>query len=173
MAETKANEREFQSQVITWIKKQIEGGGQPFKNATSDSSLYGLETVRFPDVLITLDEACQQPFCGWELKTPATDIQDKELLKDAVEKAQALKAKYFVTWNIQTAIIWRTPEGTRTTVSEGDRKQEFGPDSRITSVDDIREPPKALLLEDIWVVLLVNIMMMKKYKIVYPILLIN
>jgi hypothetical protein len=41
MAKTKANEREFQGQVIAWIKRQIGQGGLPFKNATNDSSLYG------------------------------------------------------------------------------------------------------------------------------------
>ncbi|HIJ51768.1 MAG TPA: N-6 DNA methylase [Planctomycetes bacterium] len=147
MAKTKANEPEFQSQVISWIKEQISHGGLPFENATGDSSLYGLETVRFPDVLLTLDFACQRPFCGWELKTPTTDVRDAKLLKDAVEKAQTLKAKYFVTWNMQTAIIWRTPAKTRTTVKEKDKVREFGPDARIQSVDDIRDLQKSLLLQ--------------------------
>jgi hypothetical protein len=149
MAKTKANEREFQGQAIAWIKKQIEQGGLSFKNATNDSSLYGLSTVRFPDVLVTLDFECQQPFCGWELKTPATDVRDKKLLKDAIEKAQTLGAKYFVTWNMQTAIIWRTPPGTRVIANENDKVREFGPVHRITSVNDIREPVGALLLEDL------------------------
>src|SRR4030042_4610245 len=102
MVETGANEREFQGKVIHWILEQISHGGLPFKNATNDSSLYGLETTRFPDVLLTLDFECKQSFCGWELKTPETDARDNKLLKDAVEKAQAINAKYFVTWNMQT-----------------------------------------------------------------------
>ncbi len=147
MAKTKATEREFQGKVIAWILKQIEHGGLPFENATNDSSLYDLPTVRFPDVLLCLDFACQRPFCGWELKTPKTDVRDKKLLKDAVEKAQTLNAKYFVTWNMQTAIIWRTPEKTRKVIKESDMVREFDPDNRITSVGDIREAQKALLLE--------------------------
>ena len=149
MAKTKATEAEFQSQVIAWIKEQISHGGLPFENATGDSSLYGLETVRFPDVLLTLDFACQRPFCGWELKTPTTDVRDAKLLKDAVEKAQTLPAKYFVTWNMQTAIIWRTPPKIRKTVKEKDKVREFGPDARIQSVDDIRDPQKSLLMESV------------------------
>jgi len=154
MAKTKANEREFQGQVIAWIKKQIEQGGLPFGNATNDSSLYGLPTVKFPDVLLTLDFECQNPFCGWELKTPKTDIRDKELLKDGVRKAQTLKAKYFVTWNMQTAIIWRTPEGTRATVNENDNVREFPSLYQITDVNDVREPVKSLLLESLCMQLL-------------------
>ena len=149
MAKTKANEREFQGQVVGWIKKQIEHGSLPFENATSDSSLYSLSEVTFPDVLITLDFACQKPFCGWELKTPDTNVRDATLLKKAVKKAHTLDAKYFVTWNMQTAIIWRTPEGTRAIVDENDKKQEFGPLYGITTVDDIRDSQKALLLEDV------------------------
>ena len=148
MAKTKANEREFQGQVISWIKTQISHGGLPFENATNDSSLYGLSKVKFPDVLITLDFEGKEPFCGWELKTPTTDVRDKELLKNAVEKAQTLGAKHFVTWNMQTAIIWRTPEGTRATVAEKDNIREFGPNWRITTVEDVRDAEKALLLEN-------------------------
>jgi len=149
MAKTKATEPEFQGEVLVWIKRQIEQGALPFENATIDSSLYDLPTVRFPDVLLTLDEICQQPFCGWELKTPTTDVRDAKLLKDAVEKAQTLPAKYFVTWNMQTAIIWRTPPKIRKTVKEKDKVREFGPDARIQSVDDIRDPQKSLLMESV------------------------
>jgi hypothetical protein len=149
MAKTKATEREFQGQVISWIKQQIEHGGLPFENAINDPSLCAIKTYKFPDVLLTLDFACQQPFCGWELKTTETDVRDTKLLKDAIEKAQLLNAKYFVTWNMQTAIIWRTPEKTRATVTEKDKVREFGPDPRIQSVDDIRDPQKSLLMESV------------------------
>jgi len=149
MAKTKATEREFQGQVISWIKERISQGGLPFENATQDSSLYGLEQVKFPDVLVTLDLECQMPFCGWELKTPETDVRDRELLDNAVSKAQTLPSKYFVTWNMQTAIIWRTPEKARATVSESDKVQELGPDYRITNVDDVRDKVKGELLKDV------------------------
>jgi len=149
MPKIKANEDVFKGQVITWIKKQIDSGGLSFKNAINDPSLSGLPTVRFPDVLLTLDSECRQPFCGWELKTPVTDVRDKKLLADAVEKAQTLKAKYFVTWNMQTAIIWRTPEGTRATANENDKVREFPTLHNITDVNDIRNSIKALLLEDL------------------------
>ncbi len=156
MVETGANEREFQGKVIHWILEQISHGGLPFKNATNDSSLYGLETTRFPDVLLTLDFECRRPFCGWELKTPKTDARDSELLKDAVEKAQTINAKYFVTWNMQTAIIWRTPEKSRATVTEQYKIYERN-DHRITDVNDIRDPVKSLLLQDMCFRLLLDL----------------
>jgi len=58
MAKTGATEREFAGKVNAWIMAQIEHGSCPFQNATIDSSLYGSETTLFPDVLVTLDEAC-------------------------------------------------------------------------------------------------------------------
>jgi type I restriction-modification system DNA methylase subunit len=143
MAKTKANEREFAGQVIHWIKEQLKEGGLPFENATNDSGLYGLPTVKFPDVLLTLDFEGHRPFCGWELKTPKTDARDKKLLKDAVQKAQIIGAKFFVTWNMQTAIIWKTPEKTRATVNEDDKIREYNTDTRITKVEDIRDRQKA------------------------------
>jgi hypothetical protein len=156
MVETKANEREFQGKVLHWIMDQISHGGLPFKNATKDSSLYGLPTVKFPDVLLYLDLECKQPNCVWELKTPETDARDSELLKDAVGKAQAIHAKYFITWNMQTAIIWRTPEKSRATVTEQYKIYERA-DHRIADVNDIRDPVKALLLQDMCVRLLLDL----------------
>ncbi|MGD0078068.1 MAG: N-6 DNA methylase [Sedimentisphaerales bacterium] len=148
MAKTKANEREFAGQVIHWIKEQLTEGGLPFENAVNDSGLYGLPTVKFPDVLLTLDFEGLRPFCGWELKTPTTDARDKKLLKDAVQKAQTIEANFFVTWNMQTAIIWRTPEKIRATVNEDDKIKEYAPDTRITKVEDIRNREKADCLRD-------------------------
>jgi hypothetical protein len=126
--------------------------------------LSGLPTTRFPDVLLTLDFECHQPFCGWELKTPTTDARDAKLLKDAVEKAQTIKAKYFVTWNMQTAIIWQTPEANRTTVTEQYKIYERT-NPRITDVNDIRDPAKALLLQEMCFclcVIYINYTMTKK-----------
>jgi len=148
MAKTKANEREFAGQVIHWVKEQLKEGGLPFENAVNDSGLYGLPTVKFPDVLLTLDFEGLRPFCGWELKTPTTGARDNKLLKDAVKKAQTLPSKYFVTWNMQTAIIWKTPEKTRATVNEDDKVREYDTDTQITKVEDIRNRQKADCLRD-------------------------
>jgi type I restriction-modification system DNA methylase subunit len=148
MAKTKANEREFAGQVIHWIQEQLKEGGLPFENVTNDSGLYGLPTVKFPDVLLTLDFEGLRPFCGWELKTPKTDARDKELLKDAVQKAQIIGAKLFVTWNMQTAIIWKTPEKTRATVNEDNKVREYDTDTQITKVEDIRDRQKADCLRE-------------------------
>ena len=148
MAKTKANEREFQGQVAVWIHKQIEAGAVPFQNATTDSSLYGLPTTRFPDVLVTLDKECHESFCGWELKTPTTSVRDAKLLKNACEKAKLLDSKYFVTWNMQSAVIWKAPSKHKATVNEDDKVREYGP-YPITDVNDLRDTNKAVILQEL------------------------
>lgn len=161
MAKTKANEREFQGKVSIWINKAIEAGIVPFQNATTDSSLYGLSKVKFPDVLVSLDRECQNPFCGWELKTPTTDVRDRELLENACEKAKCLDSKYFVTWNMQSAIIWKVPPSHQTTVTEDNKEIEYGP-YPITTVDDLRNPNKEPVLQEICIQLLKDLA--KLYK---------
>ncbi len=42
-------------------------------------------------------------------RTPVTPVDDQELLNNAAEKARAMHADYFVTWNMRDAVIWRTP----------------------------------------------------------------
>jgi len=133
----KAGERSFAGQVIAWIKEQISHGGLPFGNALNDPSLYGPPTTRFPDVLLTLDEAARQPFCGWELKTPSTDPRDSDLLENAVEKARALNARYFVTWNMVWAILWTVPP--RGPVTEENCVRPYGPIPQVRTEDDLRE----------------------------------
>jgi len=148
MVKTKANEREFQGKVSVWISKAIEAGGLPFQNCTTDSSLYGLSTVRFPDVLITLDKECKIPFCGWELKQPTVNVRDKKLLKDALEKAQVIDAKYTVTWNMQTAVIWKVPPKTRQEIQEDDKVREYGP-YPICTAESLRDPRGEEMLQEI------------------------
>jgi type I restriction-modification system DNA methylase subunit len=153
MAKIKANERVFQGQVISWIKKQIDTGSLPFQNAINDPGLYGMKTVRFPDVLLTLDKECRNSFCGWELKTPETDVRDKDLLRDAYEKAKAIGAKYCVTWNMQSAIIWQIPSNIKAFITENDKKQEYS-SLQIFSVDDLHNENKYEQLEKLCSLLL-------------------
>lgn len=46
-------------------------------------------------------------FNGWELKFPDTAADDKEMLLNALEKAEKLKSNSFVTWNGTEAFIWK------------------------------------------------------------------
>jgi type I restriction enzyme M protein len=139
MTDVRANEREFMSQVISWLNEFFEKGTYPFEVASCDPSIKISEgKTRFPDVQIWLNRKAGQGFCGWELKTPLTPVDDSKLLEVASEKAQAMHADFFVTWNMRDAIIWRTPAtGTKPT-------QEYRAYT-YPSIDSVNTP------EDLWV----------------------
>ena len=140
ITDVRANEREFMSQVISWLNEFLQKGDYPFEEASSEPSIkVSSGKTRFPDVQIWRNRKAKQGFCGWELKTPATQVDNPKLLDEAAEKAQAMHADFFVTWNMRDAVIWRTPaKGTKVT-------QEYR-SYNYPSIDSIASP------EDLWVV---------------------
>ncbi|MCK4404667.1 MAG: SAM-dependent DNA methyltransferase, partial [candidate division Zixibacteria bacterium] len=128
------------SQVISWLNEFLQKGDYPFEEASSEPSIkVSSGKTRFPDVQIWRNRKAKQGFCGWELKTPATQVDNPKLLDEAAEKAQAMHADFFVTWNMRDAVIWRTPaKGTKVT-------QEYR-SYNYPSIDSIASP------EDLWVV---------------------
>jgi len=143
----KSNEREFNSQVITWLNEFIGSGTYPFEVATSDPSIKSYkETTRFPDVAIWLNREAKLSYCFWELKTPATAVDDKKLLDASVAKARRIKADYFVTWNMRDAVIWRTPlKGIDLTADY--RLHNYPCLSSITKPDDLWDATQKELLK--------------------------
>lgn len=137
MTDIKSNEREFMSQVTSWLNEFLKSGAYPFEVASSDPSVkVESKKTKFPDVQIWLNRKASQGFCGWELKTPATPVDDHELLSNAAEKARAMHADYFVTWNMRDAVIWRTPLWTEE-VSRIHRLKTYSPISQVSSPDDL------------------------------------
>ena len=148
MPTVKSNEREFMSQVISWLNEFLGAGTYPFELASSDPSVRVSEKkTKFPDVQIWLNRLAQQGFCGWELKTPSTDINDSELLENASEKARAMHADYFVTWNMRESIIWRTPHAGEK-VSAQDRLKSYRPLYQINIPDDLWVETNKILLKN-------------------------
>jgi type I restriction-modification system DNA methylase subunit len=147
MPDIKSNEREFMSQVISWLNEFFKEGSYPFEVASSDPSIKVSEKkTKFPDVQIWLSRKAHQGFCGWELKTPAAPVDDQELLNNAAEKARAMHADYFVTWNMRDAVIWRTPNWTEE-VSRIHRLKTCPPISQISNPDDLWVVSKQELLK--------------------------
>ncbi len=104
----KRNERDWAGQLISWIQKAISEGRTIFEDATNDTGIK-LQSGRtkFPDVLLFTDKTSGIIFNGWELKFPDTKVDDKEMLENALEKAERLKSDSFVTWNGAEAKIWK------------------------------------------------------------------
>lgn len=102
------NERVWTGHVISWIKELISNSETIFQDATNDTGIK-IEngTTKFPDILLFTNKISGIVFNGWELKFPDTPVDDPVLLGNALEKAKQLKSSSFVTWNGQSAIIWK------------------------------------------------------------------
>lgn len=147
MAEIKSNEREFMGQVVSWLNEILKSGSYPFETASSETSVKVEEKkTKFPDVQIWINRQAGSGFCGWELKTPLTPVDDPETLENAAEKARAMRADYFVTWNMRDAVIWRTPQWTET-VSNVHRLKTYQPLHKVTTPDDLWVESKQVLLK--------------------------
>jgi type I restriction enzyme M protein len=137
MQKIKSNEDEFKSQAISWLNEFLKQGSYPFEVASAEPSVkVQAKKTKFPDVQIWLNRKAQQGFCGWELKTPKTPVDDQELLENAAEKARAMHADYFVTWNMRDAVIWRTPQWTET-VTRVHRLKTYSSMHQIDSPEDL------------------------------------
>jgi type I restriction enzyme M protein len=148
MTDVRANEREFMSQVISWLNEIFAKGNYPFEVASSDPSIkVSDKKTKFPDVQIWLNRKAGQGFCGWELKTPVTPVDDPELLENASEKAQAMHADYFVTWNMRDAVIWRTP-ALSIKVTQEYGYHPYPPIDSITTPEDLWVKSKGILLKE-------------------------
>lgn len=102
------NERDWAGQLISWIKSAIENKTTIFQDATNDTSVKMTSgQTKFPDILLFIDKVSGLIFNGWELKFPDTKVDDAEMLKNALEKAQKIQSDSFVTWNGAEAIIWK------------------------------------------------------------------
>ena len=147
MPNVNANEREFMSQVISWLNEVISYGSYPFDIASSETSVkVSSTTTNFPDIQIWLNRASGVGFCGWELKTPETPADDKTLLENAASKAMSMNADYFVTWNMRDAIIWRTPKRNEKVTHEH-RLKTYPSLISVTEVNDLWVVPKQELLK--------------------------
>jgi len=147
MSTVKTTENEFRSQVVSWLNEFIRVGSYPFEVVSSDPSIRIEEgEIRFPDIQVWLNRLAWQSFCGLELKTPLTAVNDSELLKNAAEKARARSADYFVTWNMRDCVIWRTPQS-GATVTAQDRAKSYRSIYQINTPDDLWVEPNRIALK--------------------------
>lgn len=108
----KFNERVWAGHLIAWIKELIVNGQTVFQDATNDLGIkLDSGTTKFPDILLFTDKNSGIIFNEWELKFPDTEVDDTEMLLNALEKSEKLKTDSFVTWNGSEAIIWKINNG--------------------------------------------------------------
>jgi type I restriction enzyme M protein len=147
MSKVKTTEGEFRGQVVTWLNSYLKDNPCPFELVTADPSIkISDKETNFPDVQFWINRKAGQGFCGLELKTVITAADDPELLESAIKKAHAMKARYFVTWNMRDTIIWETPN-TGVTITKENRKKAYSTIPNINSADDLWDRYASNLLQ--------------------------
>lgn len=140
----KRNERDWAGQLISWIQEIIREKKSVFEDATNDTGLkLKSGRTKFPDVLLFTDKVSGIVFNGWELKFPDTNVDDKEMLKNALEKAERLNSNSFVTWNGAEAIIWKIREKNYS-LGSLIKIKEYSKVPTINTRDDLADPVKFL-----------------------------
>jgi hypothetical protein len=135
----KLNERAWAGQIISWIKQSINDGTTIFQDATNDEGLkVASGRTKFPDVLLFIDKISGVVFNGWELKFPDTEADDREMLENALEKAERLQSDSFVTWNGTEAIIWKINDENYT-LSGLQKLKVYQKEKEITSRNDLAD----------------------------------
>jgi len=138
----KLNERTWAGQLISWIHEEIREGRTIFQDATNDAGIK-LESgkTKFPDVLLFTDKVSGIIFNGWELKFPDTEVDNNEMLLNALEKAERIKSNSFVTWNGTEAIIWKI-ENESYSINSISRLKEYPKERNINNREDLADPNK-------------------------------
>lgn len=143
----KMNERAWAGQIISWIKETILTGETIFEEATNDEGIkLKSGRTKFPDILLFSDKISGIVFNGWELKFPDTAVDDKEMLLNALEKAERLNSNSFVTWNGAEAIIWKI-EG-EYSIKSLSKLKVYPKEQGINKREDLSDKNKYLRFED-------------------------
>jgi len=106
------NERQWQGRVLQWIAEDLRANPDlPFKKVDQEFEVQvKAEKRRFND--LTLFNEQGKPLCVIELKLPDKSDGRSPRYLPVVEathdKADALGAEYFVTWNVNSAVLWKT-----------------------------------------------------------------
>lgn len=106
MAKVTYNERSWAIDVISSIEVFLANKSWHFKGASGESTISNNKKSLFPDVLLFKDLTKDIIVQGWELKMPDTQINDAELINNAIKKAKILKRDSFILWNVRSAVLY-------------------------------------------------------------------
>lgn len=138
----KLNERAWSGDIISWINEEVRECRTRFHGARNDAGItLATGRTKFPDILLFTDKVAGVIFNGWELKYPDTSVDDAEMLKNAIEKAERLKSDSIVTWNGTEAIIWKINDGNYAIDGISILKR-YPKEPSITRRDDLADPIK-------------------------------
>ena len=128
----------FKQRVVEIINRLIREHSFAFARAEAEQSIaVGAGKHMFFDGLLW-KQPREEPVCEMELKRPHIEAADYELVNNAAQKANAVGAPLFLTWNVKDLWLWRTFE-MHVPLLERDCKQWNGIVD-VEDVNDLREP---------------------------------
>ena len=107
MAKVTYNERSWAIDVITEISLFIQNKSWHFKGAGGENTIKNNKKSLFPDILLFKDQQKNIIIQGWELKMPDTQINNPELISNAIKKAKILNRESFLLWNVKNAMLYK------------------------------------------------------------------
>jgi len=146
MIKVKTTELEFKGPIQSWLNEIIKATTS-FEEATPDFSLKSGDRTVFPDLVIWINRGAGQAFINWEFKGPEIPADDPELIKGALEKAYALNTKYFITYNLSEAYLWKIPESKEEAPSLV-RPEPYRPKCTISSREDFQDKSKQARIKE-------------------------
>jgi len=148
MAKISYNERSWAIDVISEINLYLANKSWHLKSAGGENTISNDKSSLFPDVLIYKDQSKEIILQGWELKMPDTQINDNELIQNAIKKAKILQRDSFVLWNVKSAVLY-SKNGDSYTVFKTWQDVEIHSRSEVKSKENIWKKLLFTILEDI------------------------
>lgn len=106
------NERQFQGRVLNWIADILrQNPSLPFSQVEQEVEvMVAGQRRRYFD--LTLYDKHNKAACVFELKLPdrpeGISTRNAEVVELTQNKADSVGAPYFVTWNVNSAVLWQT-----------------------------------------------------------------
>ena len=127
-------EPSFKQRIVEMMNALIHEHGFAFARADTEQSVrVGTRKHLYCDGLLWKEPA-QEAVCEMEFKRPHVDAADFDLVNNAAQKANAVGAPFFLTWNVRDLWLWRTFEE-HVPLLERNCKQWHG----IVDVDDVND----------------------------------
>jgi type I restriction enzyme M protein len=124
----------FKQRVVELMNNIIGERGLAFERAEAEQSvLVGRRKYVYFDGVLW-KRSGQEAVCEMELKRPHIEAADFDLVNNAAQKANAIGAPFFLTWNVRDLWLWRTFQQ-NVPLLERDCKQWNG----IVDVDDVND----------------------------------
>ena len=98
----------FKQRVVELMNNIIRARSLAFERAEAEQSVrVGVKKHMYFDGVLW-KRSGQEAVCEMEFKRPYIEAADFDLVNNAAQKANAVGAPFFLTWNVRDLWLWRT-----------------------------------------------------------------